>query len=261
MRIRMRMTLVALVVLAWAPPLALAGVCFDVTGLPEAASLDVVALSAPLGPIPLAGEAQGLCGIGQPAASVQGTAIVNANGSVRVGLKLMAERPGCSGGEAEIVLSPPFTTGSGQLRLPQGSVANVALTLDPSGQACKPRVPRPTTCIPNSGMICLLQRRFIVTATAAIGGFGVITPGQAGEDSSESGFFSFSAAKNADVIVKVLDGRALNNFYWVVVTPTTAVSYTVTVSDTQNGRIKSYVNPIGAQSATIIDTTAFSASP
>jgi hypothetical protein len=58
-------------------------------------------------------------------------------------------------------------------------------------------------------MICLLQRRFIVTATAAIGGFGVITPGQAGEDSSESGFFSFSPAKNAEVIVKVLDGRAL----------------------------------------------------
>src|SRR5437879_6443889 len=105
MRIRMRMTLVALVVLAWAPPLALAGVCFDVTGLPEAASLDVTALSAPLGPVPLAGEAQGLCGIGQPAASVQGTAIVNANGTVRVGLELMAERPGCSGGEAEIVLS------------------------------------------------------------------------------------------------------------------------------------------------------------
>ena len=263
MRIRVRMTLVALVVLPWTPGLALAGVCFDVTGLPEAASLDVVALAAPQGPVPLVGEAQGVCGIGQPAAAVQGTAIVNANGTARVGLQLMAERPGCTGGEAEIVLSPPFTTGSGQFRLPEGSVANVALALDPTGNACKPRIPRPTTCIPNSTTLCLLQNRFLVTATAAVGSQQVtqLVPGQARNGGSESGFFSFSPVPNVELIVKVLDGRGLNNFYWVVVTPTTNVAYTVSVSDTLNGRSKTFVNPIGAPLATLTDTAAFSASP
>jgi len=260
MRVRMRMTLVALVLFAWTPGLAMA-VCYDLIGLPEAASLNVVLVEAPPGPLPLVGDAQGICGIGERAVTVHGTALVGANGSARVGLQLLTQRPGCSGGDAEIVLNPPYLSGTGQVRSSEGSLANVTVTFDPTGQACQPRIPRPTTCIPNSSMICLLQRRFIVTATAAIGGFGVITPGQAGEDSSEAGFFSFSAAKNAEVIVKVLDGRALNNFYWVVVTPTTTVSYTVTVSDTLNGRIKSYTNPVGAQSATIIDTTAFSASP
>ena len=263
MRIRPRMTLVALVVLPWTPGLALAGVCFDVTGLPEAASLDVVALAAPPGPVPLVGEAQGVCGIGQPAAAVQGTAIVNANGTARVGLQLMAERPGCTGGEAEIVLSPPFTTGSGQFRFPEGSVANVALTLDPTGNACQPRVPRPTTCIPNSTTLCLLQNRFLVTATAALGSQQVtqLVPGQARNGGSESGFFSFSPVPNVELIVKVLDGRGLNTFYWVVVTPTTNVAYTVTVGDTLNGRSKTFVNPIGAPLATVTDTAAFSASP
>ena len=259
MRVRMRMTLVALVLLAWTPPLATA-VCFDMTGLPEAASLNVGAAPAPPGLVPLVGDAQGICGIGERAAAVQGTAIVGADGSARVGLKFLTERPGCSGGEAEIVINPPYSTGSGQLRLPEGSLANVTLTLDPTGQACQPRVPRPTTCIPNSGMICLLQRRFIVTATAAIGP-SVIIRGVAVQNSSESGSFTFGVSQAAEVIVKVLDGRGVNNFYWVMVTPTTAVAYTVTVSDTLNSRIKTFVNPVGAQSSPIIDTVAFSASP
>ena len=72
MSARVRTTVIASVLLSVTPGLALAGVCFDVTGLPEAASLNVVALAAPQGPIPLVGEAQGVCGLGQPALAVQG---------------------------------------------------------------------------------------------------------------------------------------------------------------------------------------------
>jgi hypothetical protein len=56
----------------------------------------------------------------------------------------------------------------------------------------------------------------------------------------------------------VLDGRGVNNFYWVVVSPITDVAYTLTVSDTMTARTKVYVNPIGNQSATVIDMRAFS---
>jgi hypothetical protein len=259
MSLRARTALIALVVLAAAPGLARAGVCFNVTGLPEAASLDVVALASPPGSLPLVGEAQGVCGLGQPPAAVQGTAIVDLSGATRVGIKLLAARPGCSGGEAELVLAPPFVSGSGQIRLPEGSVANVGLTLDPTGQACQPRSPRPTACVGNVTTLCLLQNRFRVTATGSVGIQTV--PGLAGKNGSESGFFSFFGATNVELIVKVLDGRALNTFYWVVATPSPNVGFTLTVTDTQNARVKTYTSPPGASSAAVFDTAAFSAAP
>ncbi len=46
MSARVRMTFIALIVLPWARGLALAGACFDVTGLPEAAVTDTAAFSA-----------------------------------------------------------------------------------------------------------------------------------------------------------------------------------------------------------------------
>lgn len=261
MSVRSLMTILGVVLLLSAPGLALGALCFNVTGLPEAASLSVNALAAPPGPVPLVGEAQGVCGLGQPAVPVQGTAILDANGAARVGLKLLADRAGCRGGQAEIVLSSPFTSGTGQVRLPEGSVANVTLTLDPSGQACQPRAPRVTACVPNLDptQLCLLQNRFLITATAAQG--SQLVPGQARRDSSEVGYFTFSPSTNLELVVKVLDGRGVNNFFWVVVTPIANVAYTVSVGDTQTGRIKTYTNPIGAQSSTLIDTSAFSASP
>jgi len=259
MNVRARMPLISLVCLLSAPGLALAGVCYDVTGLPEAAALNVVALAAPPGPVPLVGEAQGVCGLGQPAAAVQGTAIVDASGATRVGLRLQADRPGCSGGEAEIVLAPPFVTGSGQIRLPEGSVANVGLTLDRTGQVCQPRSARPAACVATATTLCVLQNRFRITATLTPGTQNL--PGQAGKNGSESGFFSFFGSSNVELIVKVLDGRGLNTFYWVLVTPSTDVGYTVTVIDTQNARVKTYTSPVGASSGLVFDTTAFSASP
>ena len=74
---RVRMTLIVLGLLVTAPDLALAGVCFDVTGLPEEAALDIVPLAAaPQGLVPLSGQAQGVCGLGQAPALVQGIAIL-----------------------------------------------------------------------------------------------------------------------------------------------------------------------------------------
>ena len=262
MNMRVRLTLLVWVVLLAAPGLALAGVCFNVTGLPEGAALDVVPLTAPPnGPIPLAGQAQGLCGLGQPPALVQGTAIIDPSGAARAGVKLVAARPGCTGGEAEIVLLPsPFATGSGQVRLPEGSVTNIDLTLDPTGVACQPRSPRATACVSNATTLCLLQNRFRVTATTPTQAGSA--PGQALKSSSESGFFAFLEPSNVELVVKVLDSRGVNNFFWVLVTTTTTdVEYTLTVTDTQTGRVKTYSNPVGNLAPPVFDTTAFSPTP
>jgi hypothetical protein len=108
--------------------------------------------------------------------------------------------------------------------------------------------------------LCLLQNRFRVSATIATG--PQTLQGQAGKNGSESGFFFLFGTTNVELVVKVLDGRALNTFFWVVVTPVVAnVGYTVTVTDTQNGRVKTYTFPVTAAPPLVFDTGAFSAIP
>jgi hypothetical protein len=255
---RVGVVLLALLLLAAVPGAALA-VCFDVTGLPEGASLDLAPLAAsPLGQAPLVGEAQGVCGLGQPPAVVQGTVILDPNGAARVGVNILAARIGCSNAVAELVLPPPFTSGTGSVRLPEGSVANVSLALDLTGTACRPRNPRATACVGDATTLCLLQDRFRATATARV--LGLNQPGQAARQGSELGFFAFPSADPAavELLVKVLDGRGINDRYWVVATPTTSsVEYTLTVTDTQTGQIRSYASPVGAALGPVRDTSAF----
>jgi hypothetical protein len=56
--------------------------------------------------------------------------------------------------------------------------------------------------------------------------------------------------------VKVVDGRAVNGKWWVFYGALSNVEYTVTVTDTQTGAVKTYFNPQG-QLASFADTTAF----
>jgi len=171
-------------------------VCFDVAGLPEAAGIDLVPLpSVPQAPIPLVGEAHGVCGLGQPPAVVQGTASTEANGLVRAGTKLLSARLGCNGGEAELVL-PPFTSGTGQVRLPEGSVVNVGLTSAPAS-------------LPGHGHVA-----------------GAAAPDRPGpEERQRIGILLLPASGadpgNLELTVKVLDGAAVNDHYRVAVTPST----------------------------------------
>lgn len=260
MSVRMRMTFIALLLLTVTPASALA-TCYDVAGLPEAASLTLIAGTTTVqGPVPAVGEVQGLCGLGQPDAAMQGSGIFDANGALRLGIKILAARPGCSGAEGEVVLTTQFfSTGTGQIRWPEGSVANVTLTLDQQGHACQPRNPRPGICVGNDTTLCLLQNRFRVVANISTG--NQTLPGQARNIGTESGGFSRFGTSNVEVLVKVLDSRALNAFYWVVVTPSTNVGYTVTVTDTQTGRVKTYSSPVTNFPPPVFDTIAFSAVP
>ena len=259
MTVPIRVTVIVLALLLAAPGLAVA-VCFDVIGLPEAVALDLSTLAASLrGDLPVVGEAQGLCGLGEPPALVQGTAFAAPGGSARVAVKLLAARQGCSGGEAEFVLPPPFTTGTGQVRLPEGSVANVRLTLDPAGVACQPRTPRPDACVANVNTLCLQQSRFRITANRS--GPSAPLPGQTVKNSGESGYFSFSGPSNLELAVKVLNGCALNDNYWVSHAPISNVEYTITVTDTKTGQVKTYSNPQSPALAPVLDVSAFSTCP
>ena len=57
-------------------------------------------------------------------------------------------------------------------------------------------------------------------------------------------------------MVKVLDGRALNGRFWVFYGALTNVEFTLTVTDTETGRVRHYANAMG-NFASAGDTSAF----
>ena len=63
-----------------------------------------------------------------------------------------------------------------------------------------------------------------------------------------------------EVLVKVLDACVFSR-YWVFSAATTNVEYTLTVTDTKNGAIKTYHNNQGVSAAAVTDTNAFATCP
>jgi hypothetical protein len=92
-----------------------------------------------------------------------------------------------------------------------------------------------------------------VTWTSADGktGAGNLTPISA----DTKGFWFFSP-DNIDLVVKVVDGRALNGKFWVFYGSLTTVQFTLTVTDTVTGAQKTYSNAQG-QNSRGADTAAF----
>jgi len=79
--------------------------------------------------------------------------------------------------------------------------------------------------------------------------------------SDDSAVFWFFAEANWELMVKVIDGCAFNQRYWVFAAATTNVEYTVTVTDTATGAVRVYQNPLGTAAAAVNDTDAFATCP
>ncbi|MCG8459316.1 MAG: hypothetical protein MI919_23820 [Holophagales bacterium] len=80
-------------------------------------------------------------------------------------------------------------------------------------------------------------------------------------DSDDSGQFWFFDVSNWEILVKVLDGCALNDNFWVFAAGATDVEYTLTVTDTLAGESQSYSRDLGERSRAITDTSAFATCP
>jgi len=60
------------------------------------------------------------------------------------------------------------------------------------------------------------------------------------------GWFWFFRAANAELALKVLDGRPVNDHWWVFYASMTNVAFDLTVTDTASGAFRVYDNPSGA---------------
>ena len=101
--------------------------------------------------------------------------------------------------------------------------------------------------------------RFVVEVewqTPAGSGVGTAVP-----LSSESAAFWFFRPENLEMLVKVLDGCALNDRYWVFAAATTSVEYDLTVKDATTGEEKRWHNPLGVAAPAITDVNALAACP
>jgi hypothetical protein len=80
-------------------------------------------------------------------------------------------------------------------------------------------------------------------------------------ETSDTGTFWFFSANNIETIVKVVNGCAFNQRYWVFGGGLTNVAVTILVTDTQTGILRTYTNPQGTAFQPIQDTNAFATCP
>lgn len=111
-------------------------------------------------------------------------------------------------------------------------------------------------CTPGPAVLCLEGGRFRVEVGwkdfQGNTGQGSVVPGA----SDASGLFWFFAPDNWELLVKVLDGCALNGHHWVFSAATTTVEYTLKVTDTRTGEVATWINPLGRSAPAVTDTKA-----
>lgn len=112
-------------------------------------------------------------------------------------------------------------------------------------------------CVDGPRNLCLNDERFRVEVSWADPYHGGTGSGQAVGLTSDTGYFWFFNRANVELVVKVLDGRALNGYFWVFYGALSTVEYTITVTDTETGATSTYYNP-PYELASRADTRAFS---
>lgn len=74
---------------------------------------------------------------------------------------------------------------------------------------------------------------------------------------ADAGDFWFFHPANIELVVKVLDGCAMNDHYWVYAAGLTDVGVTMTVRDLRSGLERRWTNPLGTRFRPITDASAF----
>lgn len=149
----------------------------------------------------------------------------------------------------------PYFVGMGSF----GTGSYTLLVADTTGPAPTPLptavpTPRAGGCYPDNFTHCLSAGRYEVKATYNTGGSWVSAT--AVPMTTDTGYFWFFNNSNVELVIKVLDARAINGRVWVFYGALSNVWYKITVKDTVTGQIRTYENPEGTM-ASFADTAAF----
>ncbi len=119
------------------------------------------------------------------------------------------------------------------------------------------------TCVESDTALCLLGDRYRVEVDwrdfVDMTGSAEVVPTDAAPE--DSGLLTFFDSDNWEMLVKVLDGCDVNGRVWVFAAAVTNVEYTLTVTDTVSGAVKTYFNPLGTSADATTDTQAFDTCP
>ena len=150
---------------------------------------------------------------------------------------------------------------------PQGTLASVADTQAfPNAVSANDSNARPPSrlvfpspaiaCEPDPAALCLEEGRFQVRVAWQKTPSGPSSSAAAVPLTRDTGYFWFFDEANVELVVKVLDGTAVNGHHWVFYGALSDVQYTITVTDTLTGATQAYENPQGTL-ASVADTAAF----
>jgi hypothetical protein len=135
------------------------------------------------------------------------------------------------------ILDPPPPTSPPNVVIPTPVVGCLPLTADPTS-------------------LCLGSGHFTVSVQFTDPRTGTTGPAKAVPLTSDTGAFWFFDDANLELMIKVLDGRAINGKFWVFYGALSDVDYTITVTRPETGEVKTYHNPRGTL-ASRADTQAF----
>ena len=110
-------------------------------------------------------------------------------------------------------------------------------------------------CVPGEDTLCLAAGRFRVTVVARDFD-GVAFIGNALPQTSDTGAFWLFDPDNVELVVKVLDGRSINDHFWVFYGSLSNVEFDLEITDTETGTCKKYRNT-SSEFASVGDTSAF----
>src|SRR5262249_8246926 len=100
-------------------------------------------------------------------------------------------------------------------------------------------------CVPNGTTLCLNTGRFRVQVTWRVPSQGTSGAGNAFALTGDTGYMWFFSANNIELVIKVVDGRAVNGKFWVFFGALSNVEFTITITDTVTGAVRTYFNPSG----------------
>ena len=166
---------------------------------------------------------------------------------------LTATSPGVDTGSST---AAPATDYDGNTR-PQGTGMDMGAYEYPSGGGGGGG-----DCIETTTAACLNNERFKVEFEwESPPTFPLANALVASAGTGDSALFYYQNPENWEVLVKVLNACTLNNKYWVFASVASDVAWTLKVTDTDNGTIKTWDHLAGTPSLSVNDTGAFDTCP